>query len=87
VHTRTNKALRLAFWVALLCLEICFVYVFYVGPQLQARNAPSGRWEQETPHGPLLLLSGIAFLVLLVAGTGGVAVMIWRGFKDLNVKD
>jgi hypothetical protein len=87
MHAKTNKALRLAFWVALFCLEVILVYVFYVGPQLQARNAPLGNWEQETPQGPLLLLAGIAFFVLLLAGNVGLLLMIWRGFKDLRAKD
>jgi hypothetical protein len=63
MHPKADKALKLAFWIALLCLEISLVYVFYIAPQLQARNAPLGHWEQETPHGPLLL-TGIAFIEL-----------------------
>jgi len=71
----------------LLCLEISFVYIVFVAPELTTRDLPSGHWEQEYSHGPLPFLGGVASFALLLAGTVGVVVMIWRRFKDLRVKD
>lgn len=76
-------------WVGLLCLELGLIIGFYIYPQFQARNAPVGHWEMETPlhDGPELWMILITFLGLLAVGNVGLIIMIWRGFKDLKVDD
>ncbi len=89
VASKTKKAIRLMIWVGFLCLEMSLIIGFYVFPQFQARNAPAGHWEMETPlqDGPGLWIALIAFLGLLTVGNIGLIIMIWRAFKDLKVND
>ncbi len=73
-------------WVGLLCLETGLVLAFYVVPQFQARHAPVGHWESETPlHGsPEAWVTLVVFLTLLTLGNVGLIITIWRGFNDLR---
>ena len=83
------KKTRLTMWVGLLCLELSLIVGFYVVPQFQARNAPAGHWEGETPlgNGAGLWFALIVFLALLAVGNVGLIIMIWRAFKDLRASD
>ena len=70
----------------MLCAEIGLVFAFYVIPLFQARNAPVGRWEMETPP-----LNGIGLWIALVLVAGiftlgnfGLILTIWRQYKDLK---
>jgi hypothetical protein len=86
---KTKKAMRLMVYLGLLCLETILLIGFYIIPQFQARNAPEGHWEMETPlhDGPALWIALVAFLGLVTAGNVGLIIMIWRGFKDLKAND
>jgi len=76
-------------WVGLLCLEMSLVTAFYIIPQFQARNAPEGHWEMETPlhESPGLWVALLALLGLFALGNIGLIILIWRGFKDLKVSE
>ena len=87
LRLRTKKIVRLALWIGLLCVEAGLVFAFYVVPQFQARNAPLGHWEMETPR-----LGSIGVWITLVLGVGiftlgniGLLLTIWRKRKDLKV--
>jgi hypothetical protein len=73
-------------FVGLLCLEVSLIIGFYILPQFQARNAPLGHWEMETPlhNSPGLWVALIAFLGLVSLGNIGLVVMIRRAFKELK---
>jgi hypothetical protein len=81
--------MRLMMFVGLLCLEMTLVIGFYIVPQFQARNAPVGHWEMETPlgDGSGLWVALIAFLGLLILGNIGLVVTIRRAFKELRIKN
>ena len=74
--------------VGLLCLELSLIIGFYILPQFQARNAPVGHWEMETPlgNGPGLWLALMVFLGLLALGNIALIIMIWRSVKKLKIK-
>jgi hypothetical protein len=87
MRPRPMKTMRLMILVGLVCLEISLIIGFYILPQFQARNAPLGHWEMETPlrdsPGGWAVL--IAFLGLLTFGNIGLMVMIWPAFKELKI--
>ena len=70
-------------------MEMSLIVGFWVSPQFQARNAPAGHWEMETPlhDGPGLWIALIAFLGLITLGNIGLIIMIWRGFKSLKANN
>jgi hypothetical protein len=76
-------------YVALLCLELSLIVGFYVIPEFQARNAPVGHWEMETPlhNSPGLWAALIASLGLITLGNIGLITMIRRAYKDLKAND
>ncbi len=76
-------------WVGLLCLEMGLVFGFYILPQFQARHAPEGHWELETPlrGSPGVLVALVVLLTLLTLGNIGLIITIWRGFKDFRVSE
>jgi hypothetical protein len=49
VRSKAKKTIRLMVCVGLLCLELSLIIGFYILPQFQARIAPVGHWEMETP--------------------------------------
>jgi Na+/H+ antiporter NhaA len=75
--------------VGLLCLELSLIIGFCILPQFQARNAPVGHWEMETPlgNGPGLWLALIVFLGLLALDNIGVIIVIWQSVKKLKIND
>jgi hypothetical protein len=89
VGSKAKKTTRLMMCVGLLCLELSLIIAFYIVPQFQARNAPVGHWEMETPlgNGPGLWAGLIVFLGLLALGNIGLIIMIWRAFKELKIND
>ena len=89
VRSKAKKTIRLMVCVGLLCLELSLIIGFYILPQFQARNAPVGHWEMETPLGndPGLWLALIVFLGLLALGNIALIIMICRSFKKLKIND
>jgi hypothetical protein len=89
VSSRSKQIVRLSIFMGLLCLETTLVIGFYIVPQYQARNAPVGHWEMETPlrNSPGLWVALIAILGLLILGNIGLMVMIRRAFKELRIKN
>jgi len=88
VRLPTKKIVRLALWIGLLCVEAGLVLAFYVVPQFQARSAPPGHWEMETPP-----LGGIGLWIALILavetftlGNIGLILTIWRQYKDLKAE-
>lgn len=81
--------MQLMMWLGLFCLEISLIIEFYVVPQYQARNAPVGHWELESPlhDGPGLWVVLIAYMALFIVGNVGLIVVIWRQFRNLKVND
>jgi len=88
VRLRTKKIVRLALWIGLLCLEAGLVLAFYVGPQFQARNAPPGHWEMETPRlgGVVLWIALILAVAIFTLGNIGLILIIWRRYKNLKAE-
>jgi hypothetical protein len=84
VRSKTNSSLQLALWIGLLCVEIAFVFAFFIVPQFQARNAPQGHWEMERPDGPWLSVAAIVWLGAFIMGNVGLIVIIRRRFKELK---
>jgi hypothetical protein len=84
---RTKKIIRLTLWIGLLCVEAGLVFAFYVVPQFQARNAPLGNWEMETPRfgGIGLWIALILAIGIFTLGNIGLILTIWRRYKDLKV--
>jgi hypothetical protein len=87
VRLRTKKIVRLALWIGLLCVETSLVLAFYVVPQFQARNAPTGHWQMETPRpgGMELWIALILVVGTFTLGNLGLILTIWRKYKDLKV--
>jgi len=73
-------------YIGLLCLEVILIIRFYVLPQLQARHAPVGHWEQETPlhDSSGVRIALLVFLALIILGNCGLVIRIWQGFKDIR---
>lgn len=84
MRSNINKFLQFVLWVALFCVEIAFVFAFFIVPQFQARNAPQGHWEMERPDGTWLLVSVIVLLGAFIVGNIGLIVIIRRRFKELK---
>jgi len=81
--------MRLAMFVRLFCMEMSLIIGFYIAPEFQARYAPVGHWEMETPlrDGPGMRIALVAFLGLLMVGNIGLMVMIRRAFKELKINN
>jgi hypothetical protein len=80
------KALRLALFAGILVLELSVIAALSVLPEIQARNAPLGHWEMETPFAdsswlPFVLISLLAAFVL---ANIGLLITIWRAVRDLR---
>lgn len=88
LQARTKKMIRLALWIGLLCVEIGLVFAFYVVPQFQARNAPPGHWEMETPRldGMGLWIALILVVGIFTLGNIGLILTIWRKYKELKAE-
>ena len=88
VHLRTKKIVRLALWMGFLCLEAGLVLAFYVVPQFQARNAPPGHWEMETPRlgGVGLWVALILAVAIFTLGNIGLILIILRRYKELKAE-
>jgi hypothetical protein len=88
VHQRKKKIVRLALWMGFLCLEAGLVLAFYVVPQFQARNAPPGHWEMETPRlgGVGLWIALILAVAIFTLGNIGLILIIWRRYKELKAE-
>jgi len=85
--SKTKNARRLVLYVGLLCLEVSLVLGFYTFTQFEARNAPTGHWEKETPlhNAPAILWIGlVAFFGLVLRGNIGLVVMIWLELRNLT---
>ena len=89
MRTRSEQRVRLALFVGLFCLEMSLVIAFYVVPQFQALNVPTGHWEMETPLrlSPGTSLALIAFLGLLILGNIGLIAMIRRTLNELKTQN
>ena len=89
MRSRPTKVLRFGMFLGLLVLEMSLIVGFYILPQFQARNAPAGHWEMETPlHDSLgLRVAVITFLGLLAVGNIGLMTMVWRAFKELKINE
>ena len=89
MRSRPTKVLRFGMFLGLLVLEMSLIAGFYILPQFQARNAPAGHWEMETPLHDSLggRVAVIAFLGLLVVGNIGLMTMVWRAFKELKINE
>jgi hypothetical protein len=89
MRSRPTKVLRFGMFLGLLVLEMSLIVGFYILPQFQARNAPAGHWEMETPlHDSLgVRVAVIAFLGLLAVGNIGLMTMVWRAFKELKINE
>ena len=89
MRSRATKVLRFGMFLGLLVLEMGLIVGFYILPQFQARNAPAGHWEMETPlhDSPGMRLAVIAFLGLVAVGTIGLMTMVWRAFKELKIHE
>jgi hypothetical protein len=76
-------------FLGLLVLEMSLIVGFYILPEFQARNAPAGHWEMETPlHDSLgVRVAVIAYLGLLGVGNIGLLTMVWRAFKELKINE
>ncbi len=76
-------------FLGLLVLEMSLIVGFYILPQFQARNAPAGHWEMETPlHDSLgMRVAVIAYLRFLAVGNIGLMTMVWRAFKELKINE
>jgi hypothetical protein len=73
----------------MLIVELSLIAVFYVLPQFETRNSPSGHWEMETPFRDALWLPVvlIAFFSVFALGNIGLLITIRRTIKDLTLKD
>jgi hypothetical protein len=85
---RKTTIVRLALWIALLCVEAGLVLAFYVVPQFHARNTPPGNWEMETPR-----LGSIGLWIALILAVGtftlgniGLILTIWQYYKRLKAE-
>jgi len=89
MRSRATKVLRFGMFLGLLVLEMGLIVGFYILPQFQARNAPAGHWEMETPlhDSPEMRLAVIAFLGFVAVGTIGLMTMVWRAFKELKIHE
>ena len=90
MRSKAKNTTRLVLYVGLLCLEVSLILRFYIFPQFQARNAPAGRWEMETPfhNAPAAVwIALVGFFGLIFLGNIALVVMIWRRFRDLRAKD
>jgi hypothetical protein len=90
MRSKAKNATRLILYVGLLCFEVSLVLWFYIIPEFEARSAPDGHWEMETPfyNAPAVVWIGlVAALGLVLLGNVGLVVMIWRGLRDLMAKD
>lgn len=48
-RSKITKALRPPAFAGILVVELSLIAAFYIAPQFDARNAPAGHWEMETP--------------------------------------
>jgi heme/copper-type cytochrome/quinol oxidase subunit 2 len=79
------KALRLAFFVGLLVLELSsIVAVFF--PSSAANSPVDGHWEHEVPFSNAwwLPFASILVVVVFVSANVGVLIAIWRVVKELR---
>lgn len=88
-RSKTTKVLRLTVFAGILIVELTLIVVFYIVPQFEARNAPAGHWEMETPLGDNLCLPVVlmAFLGLFTLGNIGLVVALWQTVKDLKTNN
>ena len=83
---KLSKTIALMCWVGLFCAEISLIGWFYLTPQFEARNAPGGQWEMETPlHGSFgMWIALIGSFAIVILGNALLVRKIWRGFKQLR---
>jgi hypothetical protein len=88
-RSKITKGVRLIVFAGILVVELSLIAAFYVVPQFEARNAPAGHWEMETPlrNSSWLPFALIGFLSVFALGNIGLLITIWRAVKGLKVND